>query len=271
MILPFRSKDRSSPLVRRQLEFMSDVRDFYDGLAESYQLIFQDWDRSIARQGEALASILGPLVPQNALVIDAAAGIGTQSFALALHGFRVIGADLSTRAVARARREARLRQLTIPFVASDFRALPFGSSSADVVVACDNALPHLLSIEEMKTALLEMKRCARPGGVVLITMRDYSPRPAGTVEHHPYGERDWNGRRFFVEQEWLWQGATYQLTLRIRPLEDQPEDSGLELRTTYFAVSIDEVLRVMAEAGLANVTRVDGQFYQPVLLGTVGA
>jgi ubiquinone/menaquinone biosynthesis C-methylase UbiE len=250
---------------------VSDPRDFYDGLAESFHLIFQDWDRSIARQGEALASILAPLAPENAFVIDAAAGIRTQSLALALRGFPVIGGDLSPRAVTRARREARLRQLSIPFVVSDFRALPFRSGSADVVMACDNALPHLQSIDEIKAALLEMKRCVRPGGVVLITMRDYSPQPPGTVEHHPYGEREWDGRRFIVEQEWFWQGATYQLTMRIRPLEEQREDAGLELRTTYFAVSIDDVLRVMAEAGLRNVTRVDGQFFQPVLLGTVGA
>jgi hypothetical protein len=30
---------------------MSDPREFYDGLAEYYHLVFEDWDRSIAWPG----------------------------------------------------------------------------------------------------------------------------------------------------------------------------------------------------------------------------
>src|SRR5262245_60627321 len=74
---------------------MKDTREFYDQLADSYHLIFEDWDQSIARQADSLSTILRPLVPANALILDVAAGIGTQTIALTLRGFRVIASDLS--------------------------------------------------------------------------------------------------------------------------------------------------------------------------------
>jgi SAM-dependent methyltransferase len=247
---------------------MSDARDFYDNLAEVYHLIFENWDASIARQAAALEPVVRRWVGAGGLIIDAAAGIGTQTIALGLRGFRLAGSDISRRAVTRAAQETRLRQLDIPFAVADLRALPFRPQSADVIIACDNALPHLLSLDEIKTALLELQRCVRPGGGVLISMRDYSVQPAGTRELRPYGERLWNGRRFHAEQEWLWQGATYRLTLRIRPL-DAAAEPGIELETTYLAASIDAVLGIMREIGLDDVERVDDVYYQPLLVGTV--
>jgi SAM-dependent methyltransferase len=244
---------------------MNEPRTFYDQLADFYHLIFEDWDRSIAYQADVLSSVLMPLVPQSALVLDVACGIGTQAIGLALRGLRVIGSDVSGRALARARREAALRDVQAAWAVADFRALPFRSGAADVAVACDNALPHLPSLREIKVALLELSRCVRPGGMVLITMREYILQPPGTRELRPYGERTWNGARYLAEQEWLWEDGSYRMTLRIRPLD--PGGSGVEVHTTYHAVSVEAVLRVMRDIGLADVRRLDGVYYQPVLIG----
>lgn len=249
---------------------MGSVQTFYDELAESYHLIFEDWHRSIERQGAALAWVLedrwglrgGPL-------LDAAAGIGTQTLGLLERGFDVLASDLSMRAVARARTEAVNRGFRLPVVAADFRRLPFRDAVAGAVIACDNAIPHLQSLTEIRQAVEELKRCARPGGGVVLSMRDYADPPsAGTIELRPYGERLWNGRRYFAEQEWRWHGATYEITLRIQPLEGEPSDR-VEVRATYFAVSVRAVLTVMEEVGLTDVERLDDAFYQPLLVGTV--
>ena len=96
-----------------------------------------------------------------------AAGIGTQALALAARGFDVLAADLSPRAVRRARREAFLRGLDPPAVAADFRWLPFASGKAPVLIACDNALPHLLSLSKIRRALpatVLLTHTAREGG-----------------------------------------------------------------------------------------------------------
>lgn len=249
---------------------MSNPRDFYDGLADTYHLIFKDWDRSIARQGEALAAVIERWPGSPRRVLDASCGIGTQTIALALRGFDVVGSDIAVRALVRARREAQARGAGAEWAAADFRALPFRTGWADVALACDNAIPHVRSLRDVRTAISELARCVRPGGGVLISMRDYTRRPAGTRERRPYGQREWNGRRYVAEQEWVWQGATYALTLRFRPV-DTSSAKAIEFRTTYFAVAIEDVLQVMRDAGLGDVQRLDDAFYQPLLIGIVRA
>jgi SAM-dependent methyltransferase len=249
---------------------MDSVQAFYDELAESYHLIFEDWQRSIDRQGAALAKVLlerwglrhGPL-------LDAAAGIGTQTLGLLAQGFEVTASDLSARAVARARTEAAQRGFRLPVAAADFRALPFSGGVAAAVIACDNAIPHLLQLDDIRTALGELARCAHPGGAVILSMRDYAEPPrAGTIEHRPYGDRLWNGRRFHAEQEWHWHGATYELILRIRPAEGEAPEQ-LVVRTSYLAVPVNTVLSLMRDVGLDHVERLDDAYYQPLLVGTV--
>jgi len=249
---------------------MDSVQSFYDDLAESYHLIFEDWNRSIERQGDALTRVLEERWGlRGGRLLDLAAGFGTQALGLAASGFDVFAADLSPRAVGRARLEASRRGFALPVVAADFRALPFATGTAPVVIACDNALPHLLSLAEIRKALEEFKRCVQPGGAIVISVRDYGdPPPAGTVEHRPYGERQWKGRRVFAEQEWHWRGATYEVRLRIRPVDD--DSAGVvEVQTTYLAVPAGAILELMRDIGLAGVERLDGAFYQPLLVGTV--
>lgn len=249
---------------------MSDPKNFYDGLADTYHLIFEDWDRSIARQGEALAAVIERWPGSRRRVLDASCGIGTQMIALALRAFDVVGSDIAVRALLRARRETQARGAGGEWVAADFRVLPFRTGRADVALACDNAIPHLLLRGDIRTAISELARVVRPGGGVVISMRDYTRRPPGTREQRPYGEREWNGGRYIAEQEWTWQGATYMLTLRFRPVEASSA-KAIEFRTSYFAVAIEDVLRAMREAGLGDVQRIDDAFYQPLLIGTARA
>lgn len=96
------------------------TRVFYDNLAQSYHLLFQDWTRSIQHQ----ANILGPLVEREMAaerlrILDCACGIGTQTLGLAQRGHALVGADLSEAAIRRARSEAKQRGLSIEFAVAD--------------------------------------------------------------------------------------------------------------------------------------------------------
>ena len=141
------------------------VRAFYDDLAPLYHLVYENWEASVGRQGSRLASVIAEQWGADArTILDAAVGIGTQALGLAGLGFRVTGADLSAVAVARAAREAARRGVALPCLVADFRALPFRERSVDVVLVCDNALPHLETEADIQSALAECFRCARPGG-----------------------------------------------------------------------------------------------------------
>jgi SAM-dependent methyltransferase len=245
------------------------VRSFYDELAPLYHLVYENWETSVARQGAALASLIGEHWGAGArTVLDAAVGIGTQALGLLALGFRVTGSDLSPAAVERARREAVGRHLSLPCVVADFRALPVRAASADVVIVCDNALPHLETPTEIETALGECFRSARPGGGCLLSMRDYgAPPPSGTVEVRPYGERTWAGQRYHLRQVWSWRGPRYDLSFEIRRVGSAEEPATI-LKSSYLAIPMVQVAELMSVVGFQGVRRVDDRFFQPVLVGT---
>ena len=103
----------------------------------------------------------------------------------------------------------------------------------------------------------------------MITMRDYGvPPPTGTVETRPYGERSWNGRRYDVRQVWTWRGPRYDLSFRITPMSGGFGERPTILTTSYLAITPARVAELMREVGFSDVERIDGRFFQPVLVGT---
>lgn len=163
------------------------TRGFYDELAPYYHLIFEDWSASIERQGLQLDAIIraewGPRVRR---VLDAAAGIGTQTLGLLARDYGVTASDLSKTALARARQEALARGFRIPTAVADLRSLSQVHGTFDLVVACDNAVPHLLSDAEILQAFRECLSCTERGGGLLISVRDYGAPPAQQEEIRLY-------------------------------------------------------------------------------------
>lgn len=244
------------------------VRAFYDQLAPRYHLIYADWEASVARQGAALATLIGEYWPGMLAVLDVAVGVGTQSLGLAARGYAVIGSDLSPIAVRRAVAEAERRGATLACAAADFRTLPVRDAATDVLIACDNSLPHLDTPADIAAALAEWFRVVRPGGGCLISMRDYgTPPPVGTVEVHPYGERIWEGCRYEVRQVWTWHGPRYEVALEIVPTAGAEEEAVTLVRASYLAIAPAQVVELLHAAGFERIERIDGRFFQPVIVG----
>ncbi|MFD5462029.1 class I SAM-dependent methyltransferase [Kitasatospora sp. NPDC127059] len=245
---------------------------FYDDFAEDYHLLYADWDASLARQGAALDALIRAHLGEGpAEVLDCACGIGTQAIGLAALGHRVTGTDLSPVAVTRATAEAAARGLRLPTAAADMRALPFPNGRFDVVVCADNALPHLLTAEHVHTALTELRRVLRPGGLLLLSTRPYDElrrtRPASTPPQTT--ERD--GRRSVHFQLWQWHedGERYDLEL----FQLLPADTGqwrvAVRRASYWALTQAQLSTFATVAGLTETTWQQPSatgFFQPLLI-----
>lgn len=247
-----------------------DIAAFYNELAEDYHLIFEDWDRSIERQ----ASVLGPVLEARAgaaplQVLDCACGIGTQTIGLARRGHRMTGSDLSDAAIARARREASLRGLDVTFHVADMRdlsALP--ESGFDAVVAGDNALPHLLSDDDLTRALTSIAAALKPQGVFLATLRDYDDllrtRPA--LQAPGFYSRD--GRRHIVHQVWDWDGNEYTVHLYIT-FESGASWTAKHYVTRYRALQRKELSQALESSGFCEIEWLlpaSTGLYQPVVV-----
>ena len=240
---------------------------FYDDLASFYHLIFEDWQANMDRQGAWLDSFIRAEWPATRSVLDAACGIGTQALPLAARGYRVTASDISPAAVARAQREAEARGLELTTALADLRTLSETHGEFDLVLACDNALPHLQSDEELLRGLRECLACVRPGGGCLLSVRDYDSPGSGS-EVRGYGVRPTAEGRAILFQVWDWDGPHYDLSIYL--VQERPAEPPQihAFRGRYYAVQPARILELMALAGFEKVRRIDAGFYQPVLVGS---
>ena len=246
------------------------MSDFYNQLAPIYHLIHQDWGASIVRHGEQLSALIEAEWPGSIRVLDVSCGICTQAIGLASRGYSVTASDLSERAIERARREAALRGLDVPFAVCDMRrAFEHHGSGYDVVISADNSVPHLLSDDEILIAFEQMHACLRPSGGVLITVRDYQNEQRGRNIVKPYGVRVEDNKRYVLFQVWDFEGEHYNLAFFF--VEEDVTTGHVQthvMRSKYYAISTERLCELQGDAGFIGVRRIDGAFFQPVIVGT---
>ncbi|MFD6277045.1 class I SAM-dependent methyltransferase [Streptomyces sp. NPDC060209] len=254
----------------------TSVAHFYDDLADDYHLIYADWDVSLRRQGDALGALISQ---ERAAVLDCSCGIGTQAIGLALRGHDVTATDLSPRAAARAAREAARRSLRLCAAAADMRRLPFPDGRFDTVVCADNSLPHLLTEQDVRAALTEMRRVLRPDGLLLVSTRPYDEllrdRPASTLPQiHRITDGADEEERTVTFQLWHWHddGEHYDVE-HFQLLPAGGEWRVRARRTTYWALGRDRLAGLAAEAGFVDPgwrMPAETGFFQPLLMAHAG-
>jgi len=137
------------------------VRGLFATIADRYDLITrvlsygmdQRWKARLVRMSEAAG---------NTRALDLACGTGDIAFALAARGADVTGLDVTHRMVelARAKDTGPNRAR---FVTADMMSLPFPDATFDLVTTGYG----IRNVPRIETALTEIRRVLRPGGVVL--------------------------------------------------------------------------------------------------------
>lgn len=248
---------------------MSEV--YYDRLAPYYKYIYHDWNASVQRQAQALDHVIQEFLGKTAkTVLDVACGIGTQSIGLAKLGYEVVSSDLSSAEVEHARQEASQQGVQIEFQVADMRQVwEIYQRQFDIVMACDNSVPHLPSDQEILTAFQQFYRCTKSNGACIITVRDYAelekkdqhkmlyPRAAHQTEHG----------QVVMFDVWEFDDKVYEITTYL------VDDRGETLAQTqvirggkYYCIEIPRLEELFKEAGFREVKTLRDRFFQPLLI-----
>lgn len=246
-----------------------DVVRFYDELAVDYHLIYADWRKSVARQGAVLDRLIGSYLGAGArAVLDCTCGIGTQAIGLAARGHRVHATDVSSVAVERAAREAKTFGVEMTTGVADVRALEREvEGTFEVVLSCDNSLPHLIDDADLAAAARGMRAKLARGGLVIASIRDYDRLATERPRAEPPRVLDDPRRVVFQVWDWAPDGRTYTVGQFImRRAGDAWDVTHVEAR--YRALQCEELASVLAAGGFEGVrwhTEDETGFFQPIV------
>lgn len=248
---------------------MDIIQTFYDDLASQYDKLFFDWQATTKEQ----ACILDGIFRSNGFdttsgILDCACGIGTQAIGLAALGYGVTASDISDAELAEAKKRAADNGVRIRFAHGDFRALsdtfevPF-----DIIICMDNALPHMLSHEELASAIGSISKQLRKGGLFVASIRDYDALLAQKPTYSPpYIHQTGMGQRVSF-QTWHWEGDHYKLVQYI--IEDENTLQVSKFQCEYRATRRAEISELLLASGCCQVQWLfpeETGFYQPIVV-----
>ncbi len=247
---------------------MDIIQTFYDNLASHYDKLFLDWDATTKEQ----AQILDKLFKDNGYdesckILDCACGIGTQAIGLATLGYNVTASDISDCELQEAKKRAEKNNVEIRFENADFRKLSETFlKQFDIVIAMDNALPHMLTKSDMEKAVGSLANQLAEDGMFVASIRDYDSLLCDKPPYSPpYIHKTENGQRVSF-QIWNWEGDCYKLTQYI--IEDETDLITSKFECEYRAVRRGELTEILLANGFSSVEWKFPEktgFYQPIL------
>lgn len=249
---------------------MNDTNDFYDAVADHYHLFYRDWQAAVDREGMMLRRILWQRKAQK--VLDASCGPGTQSIALARQGFDVTAADINQTMILKARAYAQVYNVAddITFVRAGFLELPrIVQGPFDAVLTKGNALPHLLTDSEIRMALGNFRRLLKPGGLLIIGMRDFDHLLEDRPRMIPGQFHDGEDEQHILFDIWDWDdGPPVTVTFNKFIVSGSGSDYTAKKHSVkYRALRRAELEAMLAETGFTDV-RVEQQQWELMYTAT---
>jgi len=248
---------------------MNITQTFYDSLATQYDKLFLDWGSTSREQAALLCGLFREYgFDDTARILDCACGIGTQAIGLAALGYDVTASDISEGELAEAGERARKAGVDIRFQRADFCALSRTfTEKFDIIIAMDNALPHMLSRAALEGAVGSIAGQLRNGGIFVASIRDYDALLKDKPPYSPpYIHKTGRGQRVSF-QTWEWEGDCYKLIQYIIDDEETTEVSRFECR--YRAVRREELTELLLSNGCSRVEwkfPEETGFYQPIVI-----
>ncbi len=248
---------------------MDIIQSFYDNLASQYDKLFYDWNAASNEQAMLLDKIFKDCgFDITARILDCACGIGTQALGLASLGYNVTASDISSVELNEAQKRAENNNVSIRFECADFRYLSkMFSEQFNIIIAMDNALPHMLTENELKKAVESITNQIAPGGIFVASIRDYDALLSDKPPYSPpYIHKTDNGQRVSF-QTWNWNDDRYKLVQYI--IDDDENLSINKFECEYRAVRREELTDLLFCGGCSDVIwkmPEETGFYQPIVI-----
>jgi len=135
-------------------------------------------------------------LPQGGRILDLCCGQGRHAVEFAKRGYQVVGLDLSETLLSHARKQAKERNLSVEFVHSDMRFIPF-EEEFDAVVNLFTAFGYLEEDEEDERAIRAVAKALKAKGKFLIDLQNHE-RLMKDFPHNHFTELP-NGSLMLVE------------------------------------------------------------------------
>lgn len=252
---------------------MDIIQTFYNNLASRYDKLFLDWEKTTKEQAEILNKIFNDNgFDCSAKILDCACGIGTQAIGIAALGYNVSASDISGEELKEARQRAIKNNVKIRFENADFRALSEKfQEKFDVIIAMDNALPHMFTKNDLENAVKSIINQLKTGGIFVASMRDYDALLIDKPPYSPpYIHKTAEGQRVSF-QTWDWAGENYRLTQYI--IDDEKTMQISKFECEYRATKRAELTNLLALCGCNDISWKfpdETGFYQPIVIAKKG-
>lgn len=242
---------------------------FYNSMASQYDKLFLDWQATTHEQAAFLSKIFQDNgFDHTVRILDCACGIGTQAIGLALLGYDVTASDISEAEILEAEKRAKENCAKLSFEHADFCALSEAfSEQFNIIIAMDNALPHMLSSAALENAVKSIVAQMANGGLLVASIRDYdmllTEKPTYSA---PYIHKTDKGQRVSF-QTWNWNGDNYKFTQYI--IDDGEKLQISKFECEYRATCREELTKLLLSNGCSEVVwkmPEETGFYQPVVI-----
>jgi SAM-dependent methyltransferase len=227
----------------------------YNTLADVYDWLVPPEMLTPEGSAAAFAPYLEDLAP-GARVLDCAAGTGLVAVGLALRGFEVVATDASRGMIERTRALADRHGVVVDARQCVWEDLPAqGFAPFHAVFCVGNSLAHAQGREARRTALRAMADALVPGGLLVLTSRNFELMRATDTGLQVFDrviERD--GRRGIVVYSWWFADdpdAEHRFDVAVALVDDDDGVRTIGERLSFWPYSYETLCDDVRAVGLA--------------------
>jgi SAM-dependent methyltransferase len=115
-------------------------------------------------------------------LLEIACGTGNHAFEFEKYGYEIVAIDYSEDMIAQATHKQKKRGSSVAFFCDDMRTLDNVAETFDAAICLFDSIGYVLTNEALKSTLININRCLRPGGLFVIEfwhaaamIREYEP------------------------------------------------------------------------------------------------